>query len=426
MDPVSTMSDAGNHSQFSANSSTRKETATKFHFPGASAGDISQETLVSNADPRVPLLNLSTVQVRIGLVQQFLTDSINRNTLIGKDQMDMVSSEISSAVHQIIVNGAALLAYSQHQKFETHAEETTVQMDGNKVSDRNCSIHGTSSKKHIITEKSSEQAPLKFSLDDSCVTNPKTSSLKVEYVDEEMKDETEGADYDIVELDTVELLAEHIHFCEICGKGFKRDANLRMHMRAHGNQFKTPEALARPDKSSVSNLTTKTRFSCPFIGCNRHKSHKKFRPLKSAICVKNHFKRSHCPKLLSCNRCNKKSFSVVTDLRSHLKHCGEQKWRCSCGTTFSRKDKLFGHMTLFEGHTPAVMKENEISTVTMEDDEDEDRTVQETEMLGVNCMDNGFFEGLLEGFGSVDSYCLNDVLGSPFELDVVTEETYRF
>ena len=79
--------------------------------------------------------------------------------------------------------------------------------------------------------------------------------LKIE--DEEMKDEVPLEDWEIIELDSVELLAEHIHFCDICGKGFKRDANLRMHMRAHGNQFKTPEALAKPERSLPER---KTRF----------------------------------------------------------------------------------------------------------------------------------------------------------------------
>ena len=47
-------------------------------------------------------------------------------------------------------------------------------------------------------------------------------------------------------MDAVEILAEHTHFCDFCGKGFKRDANLRMHMRGHGDEYKTAAALAKP------------------------------------------------------------------------------------------------------------------------------------------------------------------------------------
>ncbi|KAL0396558.1 UNVERIFIED_CONTAM: Zinc finger protein STOP1 [Sesamum calycinum] len=303
--------------------------------PGGAAAAVPPQ-LSGGADPRVPLMNLSIVQTRMDCLQKFLSESVNSNTLLGQPQMDMVSSEIASAIHQIIVNGAALLSSSPSLS----------------------SSYGVENKEE---KEKGLQNPGKS------VLNP-----KVEIQEDEVLD-----DYEIIELDAVELLAEHVHFCEICGKGFKRDANLRMHMRAHGNQFKTPEALAKPEKGGEL-IGRRTRFSCPYVGCNRNKKHKKFRPLKSAICVKNHFKRSHCPKMYSCNRCNKKSFSVVADLKSHLKHCGESKWRCSCGTSFSRKDKLFGHMALFEGHMPAVVDDGEeekgksVAAVMVVDDEEED------------------------------------------------------
>lgn len=347
------------------------------------------------ADPSVPLLNLSIVQARMDTLQKFLSDSVNSNTLISKDHMDMVSSEISSAIHQIIVNGAALLSCTQPART---CEEVTVEKNSNKTTIN-------------LTDSAASQ-----------LVDPKIEAL----------DDQESDDYEILELDAVELLAEHIHFCEICGKGFKRDANLRMHMRAHGNQFKTPEALAKPERCVESvggkDIVRKTRFSCPYVGCNRNKQHKKFRPLKSTICVKNHFKRSHCPKMYSCNRCNKKSFSVLADLKSHLKHCGETKWKCSCGTSFSRKDKLFGHMALFEGHMPAVVEDEEGGgkgkgvVVMVEDEEEEEDLNPERKEMGMememddngSSMSSGFFDDLiLDGFGSIENYCFQDLLSSP-------------
>lgn len=160
--------------------------------------------------------------------------------------------------------------------------------------------------------------------------------------------------YDIVEMKEDDILAEHTHFCEICGKGFRRDANVRMHMRAHGNEYKTHQALmSRPPAPDKPCRDSSSRYSCPSDRCRRNKKHRKFKPLKSIASLRNHYKRSHCPKMYTCNKCNKQ-FSVVGDLKTHGKNCGHNRWQCSCGTTFTRKDKLFGHVTLFDGHQPVL------------------------------------------------------------------------
>ncbi|KAK4358654.1 hypothetical protein RND71_020883 [Anisodus tanguticus] len=131
--------------------------------------------------------------------------------------------------------------------------------------------------------------------------------------------------YDIIELDAADLLAKYTHYCQVCGKGFKRDANLRMHMRAHGDEYKSSDALSNPLKKNndlitnddMSKLSNKIKYSCPQEGCRWNRKHAKFQPLKSMVCVKNHYKRSHCPKMYVCKRCNKKNFSVLSDLRTH-------------------------------------------------------------------------------------------------------------
>lgn len=86
---------------------------------------------------------------------------------------------------------------------------------------------------------------------------------------------------------------------------------------------------------------------------------------------------------------------MLSDLRSHVKQCrGEATWKCSCGTTFSRKDKLLGHVALFEGHSPMLEEEAPVAVA-----------VKESEG-GLDGLPEGFFDGLDEfGFGSIQNNC---------------------
>ncbi|KAL5211184.1 hypothetical protein ABZP36_022031 [Zizania latifolia] len=271
-----------------------------------------------DGDPHAALVRLVALGDRMAAVRRRLAASLSGESQpLSSSDIHSVSSEISSAAHLVVLNAASLLSSTIPFPAPPPPPPPPVP---------------------VVQEL------------------PSAASAAQELPKEAAKGD---GDYDVVELDAAELLAEHVHFCDICGKGFRRDANLRMHMRAHGDRFKTLDALSRPGQAK-SPAGREVRFSCPYAGCNRNRAHRRFRPLKSAVCARNHFRRTHCPKLYACERCGgKKRFSVLADLRSHLRHCGEEaQWRCSCGTTFSRKDKLFGHLALFEGHTPAITEPN--------------------------------------------------------------------
>lgn len=316
--------------------------------PNSAAGDLLP-ILPSTSDPRIPLHNLSLLLRRVDYLRHHLSSSLLSPSKLPRHYSQLASSEISSVLRLTISNAAALLQASHHLL-----------------------------------------PPLPQA---AAAAPPSGAGKATDFV------ESKVSDCEIVEPDAVELLADHVHICDVCGKGFKRDANLRMHMRAHGEQFKTPAALSKPGAGVTAGGI---RFSCPFPGCNRNRAHKKFRPLKSAVCVKNHFKRSHCPKMYACNRCHKKSFSVVADLKSHLKHCGECRWKCSCGTSFSRKDKLFGHLGLFEGHMPAGMGDLDKEKVKEVEvgEEGDDAGIDEEDSAGF-----GSLEALLDGFNAMEDDC---------------------
>ncbi|GAB2217553.1 hypothetical protein Drorol1_Dr00000750 [Drosera rotundifolia] len=366
-------------------------------------------------DPRAMLSNLSFLEQKIHQLQELVQAIASRRSQVSAipeelvvQQQQLITADLTFIIVQLISTAGSLLP-SVKNSLSTTSPSVGQLTQLTEALVPPASFHNNSS---MMQQSVDDVKPFVQAIDVDHKGNSGSDPNHHCLEEHDIKDEDDVMEeehlppgsYEILQLEKEEILAPHTHFCTICGKGFKRDANLRMHMRGHGDEYKTAAALAKPNKESTGEPVLLKRYSCPYSGCKRNKEHKKFQPLKSVLCVKNHYKRTHCDKTYTCGRCNTKKFSVIADLKTHEKHCGRDKWLCSCGTTFSRKDKLFGHIALFQGHTPAIPVEDNKGAATAPHPAENDEAP--------NKLGNMSFS-----FGNIDACNGNDVVDTKGNID---------
>jgi hypothetical protein len=154
-------------------------------------------------------------------------------------------------------------------------------------------------------------------------------------------------DIEVIKLSPQALMANRF-VCELCGKGFPREHNLKMHWRGHNLPWKLRERSGKEPMKFV--------YVCPEPSCVHHDPSRGLHNLRG---IRNHFRRKHGEKMWKCDKCSK-HYALQSDWKAHSKVCGTREYRCDCGTLFSRRDSFITHRAFCD----ALAKDTENSVAS--------------------------------------------------------------
>jgi hypothetical protein len=209
-------------------------------------------------NPDTMLDNLTFIEAKIGQVKNVIRSMVGNGGQLWTEpgqqqQQQQVNADLTCLIVQLISTAGSLLPSLKNSSFLSHPP--AGQMVNLAGTSSNSNPNAAVSEDHKEELGSPDYEEFFKGLTDGAVEGIDIENVVVK--DHDVKDGSEGGEagmdgdslppgsYELLQLEKDEILAPHTHFFAICGMDFKRDANLRMNMREHGDEYKSPRPEER-------------------------------------------------------------------------------------------------------------------------------------------------------------------------------------